>query len=63
MVELKKRLTILKTTVMHLLPVLPRHRIIYLGLATCHGSGSLITQKPEFYGPMAVLYAILALRG
>ncbi|MEM7529607.1 MAG: hypothetical protein AAF416_18380 [Pseudomonadota bacterium] len=39
------------------------HRAIYAGLSACHGSGCLITEKPELYGPMAVLYAILALRG
>ena len=39
------------------------HRVIYAGLSVCHGSGCVITEKPELYGPMAVLYALLALRG
>lgn len=38
------------------------HRMIYAGLSLCHGSGCLITEKPQFYAPAAVLYAILALR-
>ena len=63
MFELKERLTTLKTALAHLFAVLTCHRAIYTGLAACHGSGCLITQKPELYGPMAVLYAILALRG
>ncbi|MDP2801162.1 MAG: hypothetical protein Q8O26_04685 [Phreatobacter sp.] len=39
------------------------HRAIYAGLACCHGSGCFLTEKPELYGPMAVLYAVLALKG
>ena len=39
------------------------HRAIYVGLACCHGSGCILTGKPELYGPMAVLYALLALKG
>ena len=39
------------------------HRAIYFGLSTCHGSACWITERPELYGPMAALYAILALRG
>jgi len=43
--------------------ILLHHRAIYAGLSACHGWGCLLTGKPELYGPMAVLYAILALRG
>jgi len=39
------------------------HRAIYGALAACHGLGSVITDKPELYGPMAMLYAIHAIRG
>ena len=39
------------------------HRAIYAGLFACHMSGCFIAEKPELYGPMAALYAILALRG
>lgn len=39
------------------------HRAIYAGLSACHGSGCLITDKPELYGPIALLYAVLAARG
>jgi hypothetical protein len=39
------------------------HRVIYAGLAVCHSSGCFLTGKPELYGPMAVLYAILAVKG
>ena len=63
MFELNERLSILKTAMMRLLVVLTCHRAIYTGLAACHGSGCMITDKPELYGPMAVLYTILALRG
>ncbi len=38
------------------------HRAIYTGLAACHASGCVITDKPELYAPMAILYALLALR-
>lgn len=43
--------------------VLLCHRAIYAGLAVCHSSGCWLTGKPELYGPMAVLYTILALKG
>jgi hypothetical protein len=39
------------------------HRALYAGLAGCHGAACWLTDKPELYGPMALLYAILALRG
>ena len=56
-------LTTLKMRVLRLFALLFCHRVIYAGLSACHGAGCLITEKPELYGPMAVLYAILALRG
>ena len=56
-------LTTLKMRVLKLCALLLCHRAIYAGLSACHGWGCLITEKPELYGPMAVLYAILALRG
>ena len=56
-------LTTLKLWLRMLYALLVCHRVIYAGLATCHGLGCLITDKPELYGPMAVLYVILALRG
>ena len=37
------------------------HRVIYLSLAICHLSGCFITEKPELYGPMAVLYGLLVI--
>lgn len=63
MFEQNERLTRLTTIIERLLDVLTCHRAIYTGLAACHGSGYFITQKPELYGPMALLYVILALRG
>ncbi|MEM0908603.1 MAG: hypothetical protein AAGJ94_14640 [Pseudomonadota bacterium] len=39
------------------------HRAIYGALSACHGSGCVITDKPELYAPMALLYAVLAVRG
>lgn len=56
-------LTILKIWAVKVIGILLCHRAIYTGLSVCHGSGCIITEKPELYGPMAVLYAILALRG
>ena len=53
----------LKTWTMKAFTILLHHRAIYAGLSACHGWGCLLTGKPELYGPMAVLYAILALRG
>lgn len=52
-----------KTKLMTACSILLCHRAIYAGLCACHGSGCWVTGKPELYGPMAVLYAILALRG
>lgn len=39
------------------------HRSIYAGLSACHAMGCWVTDKPELYGPISALYAILALRG
>lgn len=39
------------------------HRAIYTGLALCHVAGCIQTGEPELYGLMAILYALLALRG
>jgi hypothetical protein len=39
------------------------HRAIYTGLAICHSTGCFLTEKPELYGPMAILYAALAVKG
>ena len=38
------------------------HRWIYALLAILHGAGCFLTQHPEIYGPMAVLYAALAIK-
>jgi len=43
--------------------VLTCHRSIYTGLAACHGSACLLTDKPTLYAMMAALYSILAIRG
>ena len=53
----------LKDKIAALADVLFCHRAIYAGLSLCHGSACIVTEKPELYGPMAALYAILALRG
>jgi hypothetical protein len=55
--------TKLKSCVLMLCASMFRHRVIYAGLSGCHGAGCWITDKPELYGPIALLYAILALRG
>lgn len=56
-------LTKLKTLALMLCATLFCHRAIYAGLSCCHGAGCWLTDKPELYGPMAALYAILAFRG
>jgi len=43
--------------------VLTCHRALYLGLSGCHGMGCWITGKPELYGPMALLYGVMAWKG
>jgi hypothetical protein len=56
-------LTKLKYLVLCLAKALYCHRALYAGFALCHGSGCFLTGKPELYGPMAVLYAVLAVKG
>lgn len=53
----------MKTAVVKTFEVLVSHRAIHAGLSACHGMGCVITDRPELYGPLAALYAILALRG
>lgn len=38
------------------------HRVLYGALAVCHASGCVVTEKPELYGPMAILYGLLLVR-
>ena len=59
MFELTKWKTVLKT----LVSAVFAHRVLYAALAICHASGCVVTEKPELYGPMAILYGILSLRG
>lgn len=63
MFELKTRLKTWKARLLWIAGMLFCHRMIYTGLSLCHISGCMITEKPQLYGPMAVLYAILAVRG
>ena len=56
-------LTKLKSWAQNLSAILFQHRAIYAGLSACHWAGCWLTDKPELYGPVAALYAILALRG
>jgi len=63
MFELLKLLTLPRNPAATLIQALFCHRAIYAGLALCHGSACLITSEPALYGTMAVLYAILAVRG
>jgi hypothetical protein len=39
------------------------HRMIYAGLSVCHGLACVLTDKPEVYGPMALLYLMLVAKG
>jgi hypothetical protein len=39
------------------------HRALYAGLCACHVWAAVVTLKPGAYGPMAVLYLLLAVRG
>jgi hypothetical protein len=39
------------------------HQVIYSGLAFCHVAACFLEGKAEIYGPMAALYAVLALKG
>jgi len=63
MLKLKSRLENLKTAINQHCERVLCHRVIYAGLSLCHGSGCVITDKPELYAPMAALYAILIWRG
>lgn len=60
---MKKKMTTLKALAAATMNILLCHRAIYGGLALCHALGCLMTGEPELYGPMALLYAILALTG
>lgn len=62
MFEPLKKLMSLSQAIKRILAQLVHDRVIYAGLAVCHAMGCVITDKPQLYGPMAVLYAILALR-
>jgi len=63
MFEPRRRLNSLKAAITSIVRRLLCHRMIYAGLAVCHAFGCVITGKPELYGSMAVLYAILAVLG
>lgn len=63
MVEFKKKVASFKAAMKRAVPFLTCHRAVYAGLAACHGSGCVVTQKPELYGPMAILYLVLVFRG
>jgi hypothetical protein len=63
MFEPRKRLYSLNTAIRGFVRRLFCHRMIYAGLTVCHAFGCAITDKPQLYGPMAVLYAILAVLG
>jgi hypothetical protein len=39
------------------------HRALYAGLSMAHAQGCWLTEYPQLYAPMAVLYAVLAWRG
>lgn len=60
---MKELIETLKNGVASFCAIFLCHRAIYAGLSVCHGSGCVLTEKPELYGPMAALYAILALKG
>ena len=55
--------TKLKKIVKEIWEAVCAHRVLYAALAICHASGCVVTEKPELYGPMAILYGILSLRG
>jgi hypothetical protein len=64
MIELfKEYFTAIGSSLAPLFGVLTCHRAIYTGLAACHGSACLMTDKPGLYALMAALYSILAVRG
>lgn len=60
MTELIKKLN---SMVIKICAALLCHRMIYAGLTACHGTASILSDKPALYAAMAVLYAILAIRG
>ncbi|MEO9682816.1 MAG: hypothetical protein ABJF86_13230 [Tateyamaria sp.] len=39
------------------------HRAMYGSLSASHGWAAWVTEKPEVYVPMLLLYAVLAVRG
>lgn len=55
-------LNTLRIIIVRVSEALFRHRMIYAGLAFCHGLASLLTKHPEIYVPMAALYTVLAFR-
>lgn len=63
MFELKKRLIDLKTRATTLIAALFCHRAIYGGLALCYGTECLHAAEPAHYSAVALLYAILSLKG
>jgi len=64
MIELfKNHIAIVAASLASLVNALTCHRAIYVGLAVCHGSACLMTDKPALYGLMATLYSVLAARG
>ncbi len=52
----------LKTIAKAVLSAIFAHRVLYAALAFCHASGCIVTEKPELYVPMAMLYGILSVR-
>ncbi len=60
MAELVTKMEVIKSNVHALMTC---HRLVYTGLSFCHASGCWIAGKPELYAPMAILYAVLAVRG
>lgn len=56
------RMLHLTSLVIRLLQAVYCHRAIYAGLALCHGTECLTTGKTALYGPMALLYLLLALK-
>lgn len=63
MSEPTKRKLNFNTLVANLVEGMLCHRAIYVGLAITHGSGCILTDKPELYAPIALLYTVLAFRG
>lgn len=52
----------LKVKLKKIVAVLLCHRALYAFLSFCHANGCMMTDYPELYAPMAVAYAIMALR-